>query len=485
MVRTQGKSVLLLGALAAAPLLRVAVLGAGPSGLALAGALIKEAPKGSVALQVFERYARRRDQGSGWDMDQEAQAALTRAGLDVSTVQRKGSDTFRIFQAGGGPRPVACMHDPPLFRALGWHGPADLETNRTAVIEGLLASVGEEHCRFEVKIAGLRKTESGTAELLGEGEQVLGEFDVIVDATGTNSPFRKYRFSDSSKPQYTGVTWIQGVVDSPERDLSQEVVKRLGDGTMAMFGPTSDGAGTTMLSLQRFGADPEDKRCVCIMRSTMIDTKSDPAAMTRALDLPKDAHGLITEPASLTKVREMFRAEMSHEVWPEDHRMVADKISGFRVLPIFMTPFAAETEVVPEDGMPLLNIGDALHALPPWSGSSGNFALRDASDTATALLELAKGDMEIVETLRRLEGEFLKRADGVGKGGMEVRHRCLHIAQQMTEVWPNLPISKLDLATLFTGGADFVTRKKRQVMMRAITWLHSWDNYRMKSAGGA
>lgn len=253
-----------------------------------------------------------------------------------------------------------------------------------------------------------------------------------------------------------------------------------------MLGPTSDGTGTTQITLRRFGADPEDKRCVCFMTSMKgVDTKSDPTAVARALDLPKGTHGLITEPASLIKVREMFRAEMAHEAWPEDHRMVADKFSGFRVLLMYMTPSAAETEAVPEDGLPLLNIGDALHALPPWLGTSGNFALRDASDTATALLELANGGMEIVKTLRRLEEEFLKRADGVGKGGPEIRNRCQRISEQFTDVLPNLPISKLKLATMVTGGAGFVTRKKMQGMMHAITWLNSWDNYRMKSAGGA
>jgi 2-polyprenyl-6-methoxyphenol hydroxylase-like FAD-dependent oxidoreductase len=395
---------------------------------------------------------------------------------------------MRMFLAGGGSQPALCLRDPPLFRALGWHGEADLETNRTAVIEGLLASIGEEHCHFGVKISGVRKTDTGAAELLGEGDQVLGEFDVIVDATGTHSPFRKYRFTETSKPQYTGVTWVQGVVDSPERDLSPELVRRLGEGTMAMFGPTYDGAGTTNFALQRFGADPEDKRCICLIGSSLksIDAKSDPTAVARALELPKGSHGLITDPALLAKVRELFRTELAHEAWPDDHRGVADKLSGFRVLPMFMTPSAAETAALPEDGLPLLCIGDALHALPPWSGTSGNFALRDASDTATALLELAKGGGEVVKTLRRLEGEFLKRADGVGKGGAEIRRRCQRIAEQMTDVMPNLSFSEFDVTTLVTSGAeDFVTRKKTQGMVHAMTWLNSWDNYRMSSAGGA
>ena len=52
-------------------------------------------------------------------MDAEAQAALRRAGLDVRTIQRDESDTFRFFKAGAA-APFMCMHDPPLFKRLGW-----------------------------------------------------------------------------------------------------------------------------------------------------------------------------------------------------------------------------------------------------------------------------------------------------------------------------------------------------------------------------
>ena len=239
-----------------------------------------------------------------------------------------------------------------------------------------------------------------------------------------------------------------------------------------------------MLFLQRFGADPEDKRAVCILRcsSRSIDTTTDPRAMAKALDLPPGAHGLLTDKALLANVRALFRAELAHPDWPEDHRSVADSFSGFRVLPIFMMPGAAGAEPVPEDGLALLNIGDALHALPPWSGTSGNFALRDASDAATALLELARagGPRDVVATLRRLEGDFLRRADGVAKGGMEVRARCERVGKAMTEIWPRTPVSAFDPSTFFTGGSvGFFTSKAMRFLMGTMTWLNSWDDYRM------
>ena len=125
---------------------------------------------------------------------------------------------------------------------------------------------------------------------------------------------------------------------------------------MGVFGPTPDGAGTAMLFLQRFGADPEDKRAVCVLRcsSRGVDTTTDPRAMAKALDLPPGAHGLLTDPALLAKVRALFRAELAHPDWPEDHRSVADSFCGFRVLPIFMMPGAAGAEPVPSGVEPVL-----------------------------------------------------------------------------------------------------------------------------------
>ena len=45
---------------------------------------------------------------------------MARAGLDVASVQRAGSDTFRLFIAGT-ERPAYALHDPPLLRYLGLH----------------------------------------------------------------------------------------------------------------------------------------------------------------------------------------------------------------------------------------------------------------------------------------------------------------------------------------------------------------------------
>ena len=74
------------------------------------------------------------------------------------------------------------------------------------------------------------------------------------------------------------------------------------------------------------------------------------------------------------------------------------------------------------DSLPFIGIGDALHALPPWSGMSGNYALKDASDLATALLAEQKKGREswcLASMARENERKFLERADKMRKGCME------------------------------------------------------------------
>ena len=495
----------------AAPL-RVGGVGAGPAGLCLAGALAREGGRGeNVEVVVFERRAPGGDQGSGWDIDAPGRAALERAGLDVASVQRAGSDTHRLFKVGR-ERPEYVLHDPPLMRLLRLHGQADLETDRTRIIDGLLAAL--EGCPgAEVRFgAGAIDVVPclppagpggrGGAAVLGENGSMLGEFDVVIDASGSVSRLRGRRFAAGSAASYTGVSWIQGVVDSPEASLAPEIVRLLGEGTLMLAGPTRGGKGTLYAGLQRFGAVTEDRRAKFTIHPSELDT-ADPYSLARELGLSREVRGLVTERKAVKRVRAAILEELSE--WPDDYRAIADAISGFRVLPLFMHPSDTETERLPEDGLPLLCIGDALHALPPWSGTSGNFALRDASDAATALLRLARAgahllpspvsepalpvkehgeegplenpDIGVVPTLRALEASFLARADGDGYD--RVRDRCRKVGRAMSEDWQVTPLESFDFIDFLTGGEKSMASTCIAWSFRFLTWLNSWDNFRM------
>jgi 2-polyprenyl-6-methoxyphenol hydroxylase-like FAD-dependent oxidoreductase len=85
--------------------------------------------------------------------------------------------------------------------------------------------------------------------------------------------------------------------------------------------------------------------------------------------------------------------------------------TDFSIRPTFSFP--TNPALIEDNRLPLIVIGDALHALPPWSGSSGNNALQDAADLSKVLLqELPELDRaQLVKEFRRLEEKFLKNAE--------------------------------------------------------------------------
>lgn len=54
-------------------------------------------------ITVFERGQANKDQGSGWDLNSDSQEALNRVGVDLSPIQRPGSDTSRFYQRSKSP----------------------------------------------------------------------------------------------------------------------------------------------------------------------------------------------------------------------------------------------------------------------------------------------------------------------------------------------------------------------------------------------
>ena len=123
--------------------MKIAICGGGPSALTLAAILSREGGDDAFDISVFERGEATRDQGSGWDLSPESQAALTRAGLDPDDVQRYGSDTARMFNVKQ-ERPLYCFRMPPILDRAGikkGHIGLDmmgLESERNKIIDGLL-----------------------------------------------------------------------------------------------------------------------------------------------------------------------------------------------------------------------------------------------------------------------------------------------------------------------------------------------------------
>ena len=217
----------------------LAIVGAGPAGLTLAAILAREAPN-AWKVSVFERSAVDCDQGSGWDLNQPAQAALTRAGVDVKDVQRAGSDTMRFFRAGES-TPSLCIRWPdlltPFLNKSFFMDAANQETERGRIIAQLIAAArgSDVSITHNVKVCGLRSEASGSVSLLGDGARPLGTFDAVVDASGTAAILRRERFTPASDAFFTERIIVQGVVYDPEASWDPALVSHLGEGTLGKY----------------------------------------------------------------------------------------------------------------------------------------------------------------------------------------------------------------------------------------------------------
>jgi len=506
---------------AASQRLRVAIAGGGPAGLTLASILSREG-EGLFDIRVFESGRRGGYQGNGWDIDERGGKALTRAGVDMECIQREGSNTWRIYKAADEAKISYCLRDPSFLKAVGIDLlNLNLETSRTKMIDILQTQIESgntytnttdssnhkvssrmvsENQAFksnspsrtiasiehEVQVGGIASgiSSSDSVALLKSNGESLGEFDVIIDAMGIVSKLRRYRFA--SDPVYTNSTFIQGIILAPEQSCSREFVDRLGEGTLAIAGPTKDGKGTLHLAFQRHGEALTDTTTNFVLQLYT----SGPSDISDMLDLGR-FHGVSFDVEKVSKLKAFLLSQLASPGWSSIYRDAVAAMDGGRILPIYMHPAMKDLVEQPNSReIPILSIGDSLHALPPWSGSSGNFALADAADTATALIAYAKGESDcqspqkLTSVLRNLEHEFLQRADG------RIRDRCLRRAEEVYHMQKSLPIRSYDFATDIAPhfvpnlGSTSFGIFLAQTMLKAITLLNYFENYgiRVKSA---
>ena len=461
--------------------MKIGICGAGPCGLTLASILSKEGDDNAFDITIFERGSATRDQGSGWDLNSDAQEALARAGVDPSYIQREGSDAMRFYKVQQGQTTLThCMRMPPILedkcgltkQQVGLDE-IGLESERNKMIDGLMAALGDNvTVNHDCYVSGLKKDTDGRVELLGrDGGCSYGKYDMIIDSSGVNSSVRNCRFREGADAFYTGQTWIQGKLDSPEKSVDASIVDRLGEGTFVSYGPTSDQKGTNMLCLQRYGAKKEDQMTTV----SIIAYKEKPDDL--ALELGYKGHGNTSEEDMLKSVSEYAKSHLSN--WPQEYRDIWDHISGVRVLPIKMHPSTEETmkhEVPDSNELPFVGIGDALHAMPPWSGMSGNMALRDASDLATAILKEQKTDWSsssIATLMRSNEQVFMERTD-------EKRAECAKSSEYSKKYVLSTPIQNYNLISQIIG-QEFSWFNPIALCvagyLRIITLLNRFDNY--------
>eukprot|EP00405_Crypthecodinium_cohnii_P033288 CAMPEP_0206526470 /NCGR_PEP_ID=MMETSP0325_2-20121206/756_1 /ASSEMBLY_ACC=CAM_ASM_000347 /TAXON_ID=2866 /ORGANISM="Crypthecodinium cohnii, Strain Seligo" /LENGTH=501 /DNA_ID=CAMNT_0054021663 /DNA_START=293 /DNA_END=1798 /DNA_ORIENTATION=+ len=394
---------------------KIAICGAGISGLALAGMLSKElGPK--LQLKIFERAPEDRDQGYGLDLDEYGQEALARAGLyhrywDFSKPYSDSWSVCPMHFRGATPEPYLIMFRPKLLQKMFAGFGAQPESNRAAfraVILEALAERGNNEIFWGLPATDIREIKSdevdvSRAELLAADGKSLGTFDVVVDASGLHSPLRHHRVIDEAKKVYAGSVLVHGIIDSPEDVWPKELLNLFGrHGNLV-------GAGVkSRIGVQRFGCSVEDNRTAVLLDIRM---EGGDEAVFREIGIERPTSrktGIITDAERMAKVKGWVHESMGDHFDPLWHSLI-DSMNRITIRSEYRH---GPTELRDNVSLPLICIGDSLRNC--GIGGGGNLALQDATDLASALaapgvFDEVSGKLRSLETIRKVEPTMLER----------------------------------------------------------------------------
>ncbi|KAB5551033.1 salicylate hydroxylase [Coniochaeta sp. 2T2.1] len=341
---------------------RIAIIGAGPSGLTL-GALLQ---KNNIPFTIYEL----RPQPTEADLagisgmldlhEQSGLAAIRACGLyeDFLPLTAECEQEFRvvdtdgILRAGGGP--------------MGEDRP---EVSRHNLTRLLLSRIPEGRIRWGWKLRGAEQTGDGKTVLLDFGERGREEVDLVVGADGAWSRVRKMLLPDAGTPRYTGVQNL--IVTAAEIGTRfPRLAELVGKGTMFSVGGGHQCAGhrgardSSRLHLS-VRAEEED-----FVRVRGLEGMN-AAEVGRVYLEDEGLYGRWGD-----KMKELIRTVCEEDA--KDYPGREAEIRG-----IYELPVGHKWQHRP--GVTI--IGDAAHLMTPWAGEGANVSMWDSLDLAVVIAD--------------------------------------------------------------------------------------------------
>ena len=357
----------------------VAIVGAGPGGAALARLLQSH----GFNVGVFERDASAiaRPQGGSLDLRADSgQRAVEAAGLaeEFAALSREDAKAFRMLDANGFEMPGAGAetHENP--------GP---EIDRADLRRLLLDALAPGTVQWGHAVQAVHPAENERWRLeFADRPSVTA--DLVIGADGMGSKVR--RRLTPVEPVYTGVTMLAANIRR-EHWRGSALSEVLGEGAV-MY---ADGRRTVFV--QRCAHD------LILLYYSLAVPKSWPEA---------EPFGLDETAAVLGVVRDAF-GEWSPEVMD----MLTDIQDGLHLWPTSIMP--PDTSWPTKPGLTML--GDASHAMPPFTGKGVNLALLDALELSQVLT--ADPERQVTEAVVEFEASMQARTN------REIR-ACLDVGRQ-------------------------------------------------------
>lgn len=340
----------------------VAIVGAGPGGLTLARLLQTR----GFTVRVFERdaSATARAQGGSLDLRPDSgQRAIRAAGLGevFEAVSRDHAKLFKLMDSNGDPVPTGGGDT---------HEDAGPEIDRGDLRRLLLESLQPGTVAWGHFLDDVNPERDGRWRLDFAGRDSVVA-DLVVGADGIGSKVRA-RLT-SVQPSYVGYTMLAANI---RRDLwrGSDISDVVGEGSVMFAG------GDRTIFVQRCNND-------LILLYFSMKVAFDPAAPAAPVE---------TRNAALGAIRDAY-ADWS----PELMGMLTQIEGDVQRWPLSVMP--PEYRWNSQAGLTML--GDAAHAMPPFTGKGVNLALLDALELADAL----SADIGMKEAVRGFEAGMQHR----------------------------------------------------------------------------
>lgn len=341
---------------------RIAVVGAGPAGLALARVLHRHGHRATVLER--DPHPRARPPGGTLDLHRElGQLALDKAGLaqEFRALSRPEGQAMRILDTDG-----------RLLRD--WRpGPgedANPEIDRGDLRDLLLGPVevrwGQAVSRVEPR------SPRGAQVHFADGRQEA--FDLVAGADGAWSRVRAAL--SPARPHYTGVTLVETSLDDVDR-RHPDLARLVGQGALAVYGP-----GRSLVAQRNSGG------------------RLKVYAQFRAPEPGRTAATGAHAGAERERLLALFAG------WAEPVLELVRRGTSFVRRPLHALPVSHTWDHVP--GVTLL--GDAAHLMPPL-GAGANLALLEGAELAEAVAA-SQGPDGLDAAVRAFEERMWERAAG-------------------------------------------------------------------------
>ena len=373
--------------------MRIAIVGAGLSGLALAQGLRKR----GMRAHVFERDAHplARSQGYRLRIDSGGRAALHEC------LCKEG---FKRFQAACAPALPLLAHDAQLRpittpwtraweqaeagdEARGRELSPDLRADRGLLRDALLFAL-DSQVHWAQEALGWQRLPGGALRVTwaqGQSE----DFDLLVVANGAHS----------------------GLIAQPALAPPQAVASCV-YGRLDREAPALQQLPAGFLSATQVVVDPAAVAIVDAMHFPAGSALADYVYWALLLpDAPAPGAALAEGP----KLQAHLLQRCQHWAAPLRALIESTRPTALRAVPVFSGGRLDEGERAAEPGLPVMAIGDAVHLMSPAGGLGANTALQDAADLARTLAELTQQGAARAEAgaeaLRRCQQRLWQRAN--------------------------------------------------------------------------